>query len=121
MFLYHVVRKDHRHNFSLYFYHYYLNYFSTEPGGSLITKILFFLPYFLLILYIGLKFCHDLSLSLFLSTFSFVMFNRVCTAQYFLWYIVFIPLLPVKMKPLEIFICSGSWLLGQVAHRNTIL
>ena len=51
-YLYHFVRKDNRHNFSMYFYDLYLSYDDginagtngTEVGGSLNTGLLAFLP-----------------------------------------------------------------------------
>ena len=45
-YLYHVIRKDHRHNYSLYFYNIYLNF---NNVSGLFDKLLWFLPQFLLV------------------------------------------------------------------------
>ncbi|EPZ34368.1 Peptidase M41 domain-containing protein [Rozella allomycis CSF55] len=81
-FLYHVVRKDHRHNFSVYFYHIYLTFFEKD---SLITSILTFLPQFVLTAIVGMKYSPDPVFACFVQTFVFVMFNKVCTSQSILW------------------------------------
>jgi phosphatidylinositol glycan class M len=77
-YLYHIYRKDHRHNFSLYFYHMYLN---TEKsvGGSLLS----FVPQFIVVLGLGIRFADDLAFAWFLQTFAFVALNKVCTSQVF--------------------------------------
>ncbi|KAG0196510.1 hypothetical protein BGX28_010037 [Mortierella sp. GBA30] len=89
-YLYHVTRKDHRHNFSFWFYNIYLTF--TSPMGTLVG-VLTFVPQLALVLAIGCCFGKDIFLSAFLQTFAFVAWNKVCTAQYFMWYIVFLPLL----------------------------
>ncbi|KAF9580744.1 pentamidine resistance factor [Lunasporangiospora selenospora] len=89
-YLYHVTRKDHRHNFSFWFYNIYLTF--TSPTGTLVG-VLTFVPQLALVLAIGCCFGKDIFLSAFLQTFAFVAWNKVCTAQYFMWYIVFLPLL----------------------------
>ncbi|KAG0344927.1 hypothetical protein BG004_004084 [Podila humilis] len=89
-YLYHVTRKDHRHNFSFWFYNIYLTF--TSPTGTLIG-VLTFVPQLALVLVIGACFGKDIFFCAFLQTFAFVAWNKVCTAQYFMWYIVFLPLL----------------------------
>lgn len=53
------------------------------------------------------------------QTFAFVTFNKVCTSQYFLWYLVFLPLyLPdsVFMKNRKLGLWSlAAWVVGQAA------
>ena len=59
---------------------------------STIGKFLF-LPQFLLLLYTSVKVASvDLPFALFLQTFLFVAHNKVITGQYFLWYLVLLPL-----------------------------
>ncbi|KAG0250879.1 hypothetical protein BG011_008006, partial [Mortierella polycephala] len=89
-YLYHVTRKDHRHNFSFWFYNVYLTF--TSPTGTLVG-VLTFVPQLALVLAIGCCFGKDIFFCAFLQTFAFVAWNKVCTAQYFMWYIVFLPLL----------------------------
>ncbi|KAF9435571.1 hypothetical protein BGZ76_005963 [Entomortierella beljakovae] len=89
-YLYHVTRKDHRHNFSFWFYNIYLTF--TSPTGTLIG-VLTFVPQLAIVFAIGCCFGKDIFLCAFLQTFAFVAWNKVCTAQYFMWYIVFLPLL----------------------------
>lgn len=76
--LYHVVRKDHRHNFSPYFY---LLYLSHNSEWSQIIGLLAFLPQLLLVAWIGVLHYKDVGVSVFLQTFVFVTFNKVCTSQ----------------------------------------
>ncbi|KAF9343898.1 hypothetical protein BGX34_006236, partial [Mortierella sp. NVP85] len=89
-YLYHITRKDHRHNFSFWFYNIYLTF--TSPTGTLVG-VLTFVPQLALVLAIGCCFGKDIFFCAFLQTFAFVAWNKVCTAQYFMWYIVFLPLL----------------------------
>jgi len=92
-FLYHVQRKDHRHNYSLYFYLIYITY------NSVISKILAFisfLPQALLILITSLKMFSNLEFCILIQTMIFVAFNKVITAQYFIWYISLLPLIAHK-------------------------
>ncbi len=78
-YLYHIIRKDHRHNFSPYFYHMYLGYYS--PSGAL-SRLLAFVPQFGSVIAIGLVFWKvGLIETVFLQTFAFVAFNKVCTSQ----------------------------------------
>ena len=91
-YLYHVHRRDHRHNFSPYFYLIYLTYpIPGEPLPDLplwrrITRspLTSFIPQMVLSLGAGLLFGRhkkDLTFTWFVQTFVFVLFNRVCTSQ----------------------------------------
>ncbi|KAI4332947.1 hypothetical protein L6164_017813 [Bauhinia variegata] len=95
--LYHLTRTDPRHNFSIYFYHIYLHY---GHDISVVEKIISFLPQFTVQLVLILCFAQDLIFCLFVQTVAFVAFNKVITAQYFVWFFCLLPLiLPwTKMK-----------------------
>ncbi|KAK7999575.1 GPI mannosyltransferase [Apiospora arundinis] len=92
-FLHHVTRIDHRHNFSLYNVLLYLASAAQGSGGFKIESVAF-VPQLLLsvvlIPLVGAK--KDLAATMLAQTFAFVTFNKVCTSQYFLWYMVFLPL-----------------------------
>jgi phosphatidylinositol glycan class M len=88
--LYHISRKDHRHNYSMMYYLIYLTYTS---GIEKILSFAMFIPQALLILISSLTLFKDINLCLLVNTMIFVTFNKVVTAQYFLWYISIIPLI----------------------------
>ena len=93
--LYHLVRKDHRHNNSVYFYLIYMLY--DEPSSTLIS-LLTFIPQWGLVVATGCLFYYDLFFVMTIQTWSFVLFNKVVTAQYFLWYGVLFPLLLINSE-----------------------
>ncbi|KAJ3175475.1 hypothetical protein HDU87_006138 [Geranomyces variabilis] len=84
-YLYHITRKDHRHNFSLYFYHMYLS--SVLPASAqgaaagVFVSILSFLPQLGLVSVLGAMLAKDIAMACFAQTFAFVMLNKVCTSQ----------------------------------------
>ncbi|ETW85961.1 glycosyltransferase family 50 protein [Heterobasidion irregulare TC 32-1] len=103
-YLYHLHRLDHRHNFSPYFYLIYLAYPnpSSEPyqlslwRSLLRSPLTSFVPQMILSLGTGVMFGRKrehLVFAWFVQTVVFVIFNKVCTSQYFLWYLLFLPLL----------------------------
>lgn len=88
-YVYHLVRKDTRHNFSL---HFYMNLLNAEP--IFIEKLLTFMPQLLVLLVINVNFgLHrkTLAFCILLQTFVIVAFNPVVTSQYFVWYLAILP------------------------------
>ena len=169
--LFHITtRKDHRHNFSPWFYPIYLQLYhqkdgdlescegglgmeyhdqdslienqtcsnSFDPFSSILMgndQILSIIAQFLPILVISIFPPHfpssprynnknssassssiDLISSLFLISFYFVTFNKVITAQYFLWYLSFVPFLIIfhyeKTSLRSLITLGGVWLAG---------
>lgn len=109
-YLYHLVRKDTRHNFSLYFY---MNLLNTNP--MLVEKILTFLPQLLILLAINIYFgVHrkTLGFCIFLQSFVIVAFNPVVTSQYFIWYLALLPICLKNFKSLKLSLAlsyCGLW------------
>jgi phosphatidylinositol glycan class M len=89
-FLYHVIRADHRHNFSIYFYQMYL-----EQGsqGGLWLGLVAFVPQIILLLALTYRYAvDDIGTCICLQTIAFVALNKVCTVQYWVWYMALLPL-----------------------------
>ncbi|QRV86716.1 phosphatidylinositol glycan, class M [Ceratobasidium sp. AG-Ba] len=121
-YLYHLTRRDHRHNFSPYFYPMYIGHTSSPssaPSWSsqlLGNPLLSFLPQMALCVMAGFALGRsDLPFAWFVQTAIFVTFNKVCTSQYFMWYIWFLPVvlprLSISLKRALLITCV--WVISQ--------
>ncbi|XP_017839399.1 GPI mannosyltransferase 1 [Drosophila busckii] len=114
-YIYHFVRKDVRHNFSL---HFLLQYLSSEQS-TLVMKLLILAPQFLLIFYLSLsfgQFRQTLPFCVFSLAFVIVTYNSVVTSQYFVWYLALLPLCLCNFERLSLKRCLCYvllWLIGQ--------
>lgn len=82
-YLYHLIRIDHRHNFSPYNTLLYLNSSPHATATSLELERLAFIPQLLLsAVFIPLALAkQDLPSTMLAQTYAFVTFNKVCTSQ----------------------------------------
>ena len=112
-YLYHFTRTDIKHNFSVYFY---MLYVTSESLLSRLISLMAFLPQLLLVVVTAIILHQDITLCLFVQTCVFVTFNKVCTSQYFLWYLVLLPLVVPysKLNIHQAFVLTSSWFIGQV-------
>ncbi|KAL2823467.1 PIG-M-domain-containing protein [Aspergillus cavernicola] len=128
-YLHHLTRIDHRHNFSPYSTLLYLSAAGSGSGSSINAspgqgpsggfESLAFIPQLLLSvilipLILGKR---DLPGTMLAQTFAFVTFNKVCTSQYFLWYLIFLPFyLPTSsllQNPRLGISVAAAWVVGQ--------
>lgn len=126
-FFHHLTRIDHRHNFSPYNTLLYLSSAKSASATPTTTfspvsfESLAFIPQILLstiLIPIALS-KQDLPTTMLAQTLAFVTFNKVCTSQYFLWYLIFLPLyLPhssLLERPSLGLSALALWVLGQAA------
>lgn len=119
-FIYHLKRKDLQHNFSIYFYLFRLLPDYQDQIGYVAFVIQFAailgvsLFYFILDTNRRIK-SRKLCFSLFATTFLFVSLNKVCTSQYFSWYLTFLPLIldSIDLGLGQAIWIAAAWLLSQ--------
>ena len=114
--LYHLIRKDHRHNYSIFYYTIYLTY---DNDFSKYLSLITFLPQMILILSVTIFLYKDINLCLIVLTMIFVHFNKVITAQYFIWYLSLIPLiihmnLLFGVKKLKAILLLTIWMIFEI-------
>ncbi|KAL8761248.1 MAG: hypothetical protein Q9184_002628 [Pyrenodesmia sp. 2 TL-2023] len=92
-FFYHLTRIDHRHNFSPYNTLLHLSSALPEKVSNLKLESLALIPQLVIsavLIPIALA-KKDIAGTMLAQTFAFVAFNKVCTSQYFLWYLILLP------------------------------
>ncbi|CAM9566042.1 unnamed protein product [Discosporangium mesarthrocarpum] len=92
--LYHVTRTDNRHNYSMYWYWIYLDYGATHRW---LLGLVSFVPQAVLMFAVAVRFFVDLPFCILVQTVVFVVFNKVCTGQYFTWYLSLVPVVLPKL------------------------
>jgi len=111
---------DHRHNFSPYNTLLHLNSSPSVTSTARLERLAFIPQLLLSAVAIPLALAKkDLAGAMLCQTLAFVTFNKVCTSQYFLWYLVFLPVyLPnsrlLRDKTLGM-TALFAWVLGQAA------
>lgn len=95
-YFYHFSRTDHRHNFSVWNLLLLLNSAEIKSFNGIDFAKFAFIPQLLvctMVVYLQTRNPSFQSMLdvLFLQTFSFVTYNKVCTSQYFIWYLVLLP------------------------------
>lgn len=88
--LYHLSRRDIRHNFSVYFY---LQYLGSDAPVALVQRILTFMPQLILLLCLSWSYgCRrDLPFCFLSQSIVMVAYNPVLTSQYFVWFLSLVP------------------------------
>lgn len=114
--LYHFIRKDTRHNFSLFFY---IQYLSSASRVNVVQNLLISTPQIILIVLISFHFTktrQTFQFALLLIAFLTVTWNSVITSQYFVWFLSLLPLSINNFKSLtykQTIILPILWLIGQ--------
>lgn len=81
-FFYHLIRSDHRHNFSPYNILLYLKSSPAGLSGSHLERLAFIPQLFLSVIALPVVLAKkDLPSCMLAQTFTFVTFNKVCTSQ----------------------------------------
>lgn len=116
-YLYHFVRKDPKHNFSLYFYLQYLTAWVKNIGYW--QKALMVLPQLVLLSVFSIRYGlnkFSLNFSILTQTIVFVIYNSVLTSQYFVWVMAVLPLClwQIRLSTKVAFILLGVWYVAQL-------
>lgn len=116
-YIYHLFRKDTRHNFSILFYYSYLTLdLFTIDVMKMITQILEFIIIFMMSLTFGVD-PKTLPFGMFCQTVVLVTYNSVVTSQYFVWFLSLLPLVihSFKMVPAYGLVLTIMWVAPQGA------
>lgn len=112
--IYHLIRKDARHNFSLFFY---MTYLSTGQSPNILNRLFTFLPQLIVLVALSLRYSSKKEVPFAMLTLAIVMvtYNSVMTSQYFFWFLSLLPLcLPnIRMALKRWLILLAFWVLSQ--------
>ncbi|XP_012280523.1 GPI mannosyltransferase 1 [Orussus abietinus] len=112
--IYHLIRKDARHNFSVYFYMLYL---TAEQTPSIVQKLFTFFPQLMLLLVLSFFYStkEKLPFAMLTQAMVMVMYNPVMTSQYFFWFLSLLPLSApfIKMSMTRLACLISIWALAQ--------
>lgn len=116
-YIYHFIRNDTRHNFSIFFY---LQYLTAGVYVGIWQKVLILLPQLVLILVFSTRYGlnkFSLNFSLLTQTIVMVAYNTVLTSQYFVWIICVLPLClwQIQMKIKTAIFLISIWFAAQIA------
>lgn len=111
-FLYHLKRKDPRHNYSIFWITTVYEYFA-DPTEILIknANLIILAVRLTLIVLVALTFRRNYLYALFIQTFIFTTLNTVYTAQYVIWEIQLLPYLLIENDSYSKKKSLGFWLL----------
>ncbi|XP_023945501.2 GPI mannosyltransferase 1 [Bicyclus anynana] len=116
-YIYHLFRKDTRHNFSVLFYYSYLTIddFSFDAVKT-ISQVFEGIILFVVSLTFGTK-QETLPFALFCQPVVLVVYNSVMTSQYFIWFLSLLPLVvhSFEMRISQAFVLFTLWLSSQGA------
>lgn len=117
-YLYHLVRKDTRHNFSVYFYIQYLT--ADIKNLGIFHKLLTVLPNLVLLTVFGIRYgLHKdcLFFAVFAQAVTLVVYNTVITSQYFIWFLSILPLIVwhCRLSVMDWVKLFAMWMAGQSA------
>ncbi|XP_049882267.1 GPI mannosyltransferase 1 [Pectinophora gossypiella] len=115
-YIYHLFRKDTRHNFSVLFYYSYLTMDQLAfDMVKTISQVLEFIILFVISLAFGEP--QTLTFAMFCQAVVLVAFNSVMTSQYFVWFLSLLPLVVhnLKIKPAIALVLAVIWLATQGA------
>lgn len=112
--LFHVIRTDHRHNFSPFFYPLYLCMESRRVFAKILGVVIL-IPNAICLLAFTIYFESDFVIESLFKTISFVIFNKVITSQYYQWVFSLLPIFTSKciQTPYHSFVaccCYGTFL-----------
>lgn len=117
-YIYHLVRNDSKHNFSLYFYLQYLTVGIRNIG--IWQKVLMVLPKIVLLLILSVRYGlnkYSLNFSILTQTIVMVIYNTVLTSQYFIWVMAILPLCTwfIQISIKKTVLLFGIWFAAQLA------